>query len=169
MLKRIKTVITAVSLVAGLSVAAEAVEIGKPTPGLVLTTLSNHDDAGFTLADYRGKVVYLDFWASWCGPCRESFPVLNELRNKYKAKGFEVIGVNLDEDTADANAFLKKFPVTFPLATDPKGASAEIFQIKGMPSAVLIDKKGVARADFVGFKKDEAEKIEHLVSQLLEE
>lgn len=167
-----KNVFRALSgIVAGcfLSASVAAVEIGKPAPGLVLTTLSNHNDAGFTLADYRGKVVYLDFWASWCGPCRASFPVLNELRTKYQAEGFEVVGVNLDENTADANGFLKKFPVSFPLATDPKGAAAQIFQIKGMPSAVIIDKKGVARAEIVGFHKDEPQKIEQLVSQLLKE
>ncbi|SMF45428.1 Peroxiredoxin [Alteromonadaceae bacterium Bs31] len=149
--------------------SAFAIESGKVAPALTLKTLKNHQQQQIKLEDYKGKVVYLDFWASWCGPCRDSFPVLDELRAKYVEAGFEVVGVNLDENTSDADGFLKKFPVKFPLAADPSGRSAEIYQLKGMPSAYVIDKKGVVRHIVVGFDKDEKKNLEPLIAQLVNE
>ncbi len=151
------------------SLSGFAIETGKAAPAVSLKTLKNHKQPSINLADYKGKVVYLDFWASWCGPCRESFPVLDELRAKYVDSGFEVVGINLDEKTSDADGFLKKFPVKFPLAADPEGKSAEMYKLKGMPSAYLIDKKGVVRHVVVGFDKDEKKKLEPLIAQLVKE
>lgn len=151
------------------AVFVQALEAGATAPQLMVKTLKNHPQAQISLNDYRGKVVYVDFWASWCGPCQESFPVLERLRARYQSEGFEVVGINLDENTSDADTFLKKFPVHFPLAADPEGRSAESFKIKGMPSAYLIDKKGVVRHVVVGFQEGEAQSIETMVARLLEE
>lgn len=141
-----------------LSFAASAVEIGAKAPDFSLASLKNVAANGkVNLADYKGKVVYVDFWASWCGPCQRSFPSLDAIRNKYKDKGFEVIAINLDENVKDANDFLAKHSVSFPIAQDVKGKTADQFKLKGMPSAYIVDKQGVVKQIVVGF--DEKKKL----------
>lgn len=113
---------------------------------------------------YKGKLVYMDFWASWCGPCRKSLPILNEIRSKYSSQGFEVVAVNIDEKLADALKFLDKYPVDYPVLLDPKGSLAEAYQLQGMPTAYLIDEKGAIIYKHVGFKTEDRKKIEKLIS-----
>ncbi|MFT7108433.1 MAG: thiol-disulfide isomerase/thioredoxin [Psychrobacter glaciei] len=120
-----------------------------------------------SLKSHRGKVVYLDFWASWCGPCRQSLPLLNELRNEFRKKGFEVIAVNLDEDKADAKAFLKQFPVNYPVLLDPNGKVPQKYDVPGMPTSYLIDRSGKIRQVHVGFKKQDIHSIRKQVKSLL--
>lgn len=120
-----------------------------------------------SLRKYRGKVVYLDFWASWCGPCRQSLPLLNDLRSKLKRKGFEVVAVNLDENTADAKGFLDQFPVQYPILLDAKGRVPEKYELPGMPTSFLIDKKGRIQKIHVGFKTKDMETIRKDVIALL--
>lgn len=160
-----------ITLLASLSLSAPlmAVEIGAPAPAISVKTLSNYSGAQIDLASLKGQVVYVDFWASWCGPCKKSFPELDKLYTKHVASSFEIVGINLDENTADADGFLKQHPVTFPLAADPKGVSAEQFKVKGMPSAYLLDKKGVVRHIVVGFSDGEAEHLDKLITQLVAE
>jgi thiol-disulfide isomerase/thioredoxin len=120
-----------------------------------------------SLKSHRGKVVYLDFWASWCGPCRQSLPLLNELRNEFKSKGFEVIAVNLDDDKANAKTFLKQFPVNYPVLLDPNGKVPQIYDVPGMPTSYLIDPKGKIIKVHVGFKKQDIHTIRKQVKSLL--
>jgi len=120
-----------------------------------------------SLKSQRGKVVYLDFWASWCGPCRQSLPMLNELRKELRSKGFEVIAVNLDEDKKDAQTFLKQFPVSYPVLLDPKGKVPQKYNLPGMPTSYLIDRKGKIRKVHIGFKKQDMSKIRKQVMSLL--
>jgi len=119
------------------------------------------------LKAYRGKVVYLDFWASWCGPCRQSLPLLNEMRNELKNKGFEVIAVNLDENPADGMKFLKKFPVDYPVAKDTKGQIVEAYGAETMPTSYIIDKQGVVRMVHNGFKVSDMAEIREVVAKYL--
>ncbi|MDX1802514.1 MAG: TlpA disulfide reductase family protein, partial [Alcanivorax sp.] len=100
------------------------------------------------------KVIYVDFWASWCGPCRRSFPWLNEMQKRYGDRGFTVVGVNLDPKRDDANRFLAAYPASFPLVFDPDGAYAEKYSLKGMPSAVLLNADGKVLARHVGFHQN---------------
>lgn len=159
------------SLLAALVTAAPVMsaDVGTASPAISITTLSNFEQPNIDLAKLKGQVVYVDFWASWCGPCQRSFPELDKLYAKHVGHGFEIIGVNVDEDVKDAQDFLKKYPVTFPIATDPKGASAEAFKVKGMPSGYLIDKQGVVRHVVVGFAEGEAEHLDKLITQLVAE
>ena len=120
-----------------------------------------------SLKSLRGKVVYLDFWASWCGPCRQSLPLLNDLRKELRRKGFEVLAVNLDEEKSDAKAFLKQFPVSYPVLLDPKGKVPLKYDLPGMPTSYLIDRKGKIRKVHVGFKKQDMSKIRKEVMSLL--
>lgn len=103
------------------------------------------------LADFRGKYVYLDFWASWCGPCKHSFPWMDALQKRYGAAGLQVVAVNVDTSRGDAEQFLALVPSGFVVAWDPTGAVAKQYAIKGMPSSVLIDPAGQVVAVHAGF------------------
>ena len=147
--------------------SANAASVGERAPEISLPLL---DQAKvLSLKKYRGKVVYLDFWASWCGSCRVSLPLLSELRTELLNNGFEVFGVNVDAKPKDGIAFLDRFPVSFPVVSDPKGKTPELYQLKGMPTSYLIDKKGVIRHIHVGFKKSDMSKIKSEVLVLLNE
>lgn len=121
----------------------------------------------FDLSQYKNKVVYLDFWASWCGPCRKSFPWLNEIQAKYKKQGLVVIGVNLDTELEQAKKFLKDVPADFRVYSDPDGKLAEKYKLVGMPSSFVIDGKGKMRYRHVGFKKSNIDEYEKSIVSLL--
>lgn len=118
---------------------------------------------------FKGKVVYVDFWASWCKPCKQSFPWLNDMESRYKKLGFEVLAINLDQEQSAANEFLQKIPANFTVAFDPSGKTAEQFHVQGMPSSYLIDRQGNVRAAHIGFREDDRAKLEQAVTKLLQE
>ncbi len=117
----------------------------------------------------KGKVVYVDFWASWCPPCKLSFPSLNTLYKELKGKGFEVVAINLDEEKQDAKKFLADVPVDFSIGYDPEGECPRLFDVMAMPSAYILDKKGVIRTIHLGFKKADIIEIRKAVLALLNE
>ncbi len=122
------------------------------------------------LSQFKGQVIYIDFWASWCPPCLKSFPFMNELHTHYKSKDFKVIAVNLDEEQQQAEGFLAKQPVEFTVAYDNANRDcATAFNLKAMPSSYLIDKKGKVRHVHVGFKSSETQELRNLVELLLAE
>lgn len=118
------------------------------------------------LEDYRGKVIYLDFWASWCGPCRQSLPALNEFQAQMAGKDFEVVAINLDANPADGLAFLEQFPVAYTVLSDPVGSSSRLYDLVGLPTSVLIDKRGVLVSSFQGFHPAHLEKLKTAVEIL---
>jgi len=120
-----------------------------------------------TLNQLRGNVVYLDFWASWCVPCRKSFPWLNEMQRRYGKAGLKVIAINLDEDRQLADKFLATYPAKFTVAYDPKGKSASAYGLKGMPSSYLIDRKGQLLSSHIGFRSDDKAELEQKIRQAL--
>jgi thiol-disulfide isomerase/thioredoxin len=126
-----------------------------------------NEGALFNLEQYRGKVVLLDFWASWCVPCRAAFPWLNKMHQKYHDLGFEIVAVNLDEDRAQAEAFLGKIPANFTIAYDPKGELAKMYQLQGMPASYLIDKEGKILKSHIGFLDSETQMRESEIKQAL--
>lgn len=119
--------------------------------------------------EFRGRVVYLDFWASWCGPCKQSFPWLQTLKNKYESQGLTIVAVNLDADHRDAEAFLHQLSPTFEVRFDPKGELAELFRVQAMPSSVLIDRHGVRRFTHIGFRPVDESVYESQLRELLAE
>jgi cytochrome c biogenesis protein CcmG/thiol:disulfide interchange protein DsbE len=121
------------------------------------------------LRAYRGKVVYVDFWASWCGPCRESFPWLDDLVREYTAENLVVIGVNVDNDRARAERFLDVNPASFPIVYDPQGDIATAYKVSGMPSAILIDRAGNVRFQHAGFSAKKKGIYEDQLRTLLNE
>jgi cytochrome c biogenesis protein CcmG/thiol:disulfide interchange protein DsbE len=121
------------------------------------------------LTALRGHVVYLDFWASWCGPCRQSFPWMQTLKNTYENQGLTIVAVNLDADRVDADKFLNQFKPTFDVRFDPDGKLAELYKVKSMPSSVLIDRHGVTRFTHMGFRPVDGAVYETQVRELLAE
>lgn len=120
------------------------------------------------LQQYRGQVVYLDFWASWCKPCRKSFPWMNALQKRYADDQLVVLAVNLDEDTAAARRFLQQYPAAFTVAFDPQGNVAERYELKGMPSSYLINRQGNIVMSHTGFRTNDTDRLEeHIKAQLI--
>jgi cytochrome c biogenesis protein CcmG/thiol:disulfide interchange protein DsbE len=119
------------------------------------------------LASLKGKVVYLDFWASWCKPCQKSFPWMRELKSTYQDQGLEVVAVNLDKDRALASTFLQDLDVNFVVAFDESGSTASEYQLKGMPSSYLIGRDGKIYASHVGFRDQDKQKLETAIQKLL--
>ena len=120
------------------------------------------------LARFRGKVVLVDFWASWCEPCRHSFPWLNAMQAKYGDRGLVVIGVNVDRNRADADRFLYEVPATFQVVYDPAGALATRFDLPGMPASYIIGRTGDVVAHHIGFRSGLSADREAELKQLLE-
>jgi len=125
--------------------------------------------AGLDLAPYRGKVVYLDFWASWCGPCKLSFPYMQKMVSRYPAGDFAVVTVNLDRERGRADAFLKQVGSRLPVVYDPTGALAKTYAVKEMPSSVLIGRDGKVHHIHKGFFVDKAPTYEAHIAELIGE
>lgn len=119
------------------------------------------------LSDYRGQVVYLDFWASWCLPCRNSFNWMNKMQSLYGKEGFKVIAVNLDESRENADKFLKQIPAKFDIAYDPQGNTAESYDLKAMPSSYIIDKNGQIIEANMRFHTKDKEQLENKIRNIL--
>ncbi|QQD17847.1 TlpA family protein disulfide reductase [Spongiibacter nanhainus] len=141
-------------------------QAGKPVPEFSLPDLAGNKR--HALSDYRGQVVYLDFWASWCGPCRLSLPALNELYRELGPKGFTVLAVNVDAYEEEATDFLDAFPVAYPVLRDAERALPKRFGVRGMPTAFLIDQQGQLVGVHEGFRKGDADKLRRKVVHLLE-
>ena len=119
------------------------------------------------LESLKGKVVYLDFWASWCKPCVKSFPWMNDMKQSYADKGFEILAVNLDKDRKLADEFLKNMDVNFMVAFDESGKSAAAYKLKGMPSSYLIGRDGKVYASHIGFREKDKAQLEQAIKKLL--
>lgn len=144
-----------------------AASFDEPAPAFSLPDIYSGESKN--LEQYRGKVIYLDFWASWCGPCRQSLPLLNKLRSELGEGNFEVIAINLDENPEDGKRFLEKYPVSYPVLTDNSGDTPQKYQLSGMPTSYIIDQKGNLRGAHQGFRSGDIEKIRDSVNALLQE
>ena len=119
------------------------------------------------LSDLKGQVVYVDFWASWCKPCRKSFPWMNTLQKRLAHKGLKIIAINVDKDRALVDQFLKSYPADFTVAYDPEGQLASKFKVKGMPSSFIFDRNGNLTTSHIGFRKKDIEKLESFIETAL--
>jgi thiol-disulfide isomerase/thioredoxin len=147
--------------------AAFAIEAGSAMPACMTSVIgeAKTDD----LQRYKGQVLYVDFWASWCGPCARSFPFLNEMHQQLKDQGLQIVAVNLDEEINEAKDFLAKYPADFTVVADASKQCAKDFGVKAMPSSYIIDRKGVVHHVHLGFRPGEARELRVLVERLLSE
>lgn len=157
---------TGALLILGLVAAATAAALdeGARAPELNARTL---DGQRIRLADLRGKVVIVDFWASWCEPCREEMPVLERLYRRYGDRGLVVIGVSVDRTERNARGFLRRTPVSFPIIHDGGHGIANRYSPPRMPSSYIIDKRGIVRHIHEGFRSGDAAAMEREVRALL--
>lgn len=154
----------AVVLAAALEAStASALDKGAAAPAFELPG----KDGTVQLAKYQGKLVYVDFWASWCGPCRQSFPWMNRMQSQFGSKGLRVVAVNLDSQPADAQRFLQQWPAQFTLAFDPTAEAARRFGIKAMPSSVLLGADGKVIATHAGFREEDVGPLEARIAAAL--
>jgi cytochrome c biogenesis protein CcmG, thiol:disulfide interchange protein DsbE len=142
---------------------AFAIELGASAPTMQLPTATDKVD----LAPMPKRWLYVDFWASWCTPCKQSFPWMNELHAKYRDRGLQVVAVNVDAKRADADRFLKQLPADFLVAFDPLGETPKRFAVKAMPSAYLIDPQGRVRLIHRGFKEADRDVLMREIEALL--
>jgi thiol-disulfide isomerase/thioredoxin len=126
-------------------------------------------DSLLDLAAYKGKVVYLDFWASWCKPCRESFPWMDSVQRSYAGKGLVVVGVNVDQERDLAERFMQQMNPHFRIVFDPQGTLAEMFKVSGMPASFIIDRQGVVRFKHLGFRTERQAGLDAELNALLAE
>ncbi|ABA57724.1 conserved hypothetical protein [Nitrosococcus oceani ATCC 19707] len=146
---------------------AMAAEIGQQAPNCLLKPFEKEDQV--FLQQWQGKVVYVDFWASWCPPCLKSFPFLNDLHQRFSDQGLHIVGINVDEKLSDAQDFLARVPAHFDVVVDPDQQCARSFDIQAMPSSFLIDQKGVIRHTHLGFRSGDTQELEAWTQKLLQE
>lgn len=161
----LRAVLLVASLFLSSAARADGMAIGTMAPPLVLPSLA--DGGKVSLQSLAGQVIYVDFWASWCGPCRVSFPILESLRRELGQQGFEVLAVSVDESESDAREFLQQVPVSYPVVIDGSGATPRDWGILGMPTGFLIDREGTVRHIHQGFKKRDGEQLRAMIVQLL--
>jgi peroxiredoxin len=150
------------------STSAAALETGAPLPDLAMARLGD-PAASISMRSLKGQVVYVDFWASWCVPCRLSMPALDALFRENRARGFTVVGINKDVSADDASRFVQRVRVTFPLVQDAGDAAARAFDVKAMPSGYLVDRRGVVRKVHRGFTAESGAELAKEIEMLLKE
>src|SRR5882757_10837571 len=163
----VAALVTAVAIALLSAVPASNAASGSgPAPQF---TLDSRAGSKISLAQYKGQVVMLNFWASWCGPCRQEMPLLEDIYKKYNKLGFTLIGVNVEPDSKAADDWLKQTPVSFPVLYDKDSKVSRMYDVSGMPSTVIIDRKGNLRFLHHGYKPgDESEYLNSIRSLIRE-
>jgi len=145
---------------------AAATDGSPPAPAF---KLANRAGGDMSLSDLKGQVVMINFWASWCGPCRQEFPALDQIYSKYKPMGFQMVGINVETEKADAERFLGKTPVSFPILFDPDNQVSGSYGVSAMPTTFLVDRQGRLRWQHRAYRPgDEAKYIEQIRQMLRE-
>lgn len=150
--------------IVGLSQLAAALDVGTSPPEIGLTAF---DGSRVSLPALRGKVVVVDFWASWCAPCKQEMPVLESLYKRFKAQGLVIVGVSVDNDRANAQRFIREVGVSFPIVHDADHSVAGRFKPPKMPTSYVIDKTGKIRFIHGGYRSEDAQKLEQEITSLL--
>src|ERR1700679_3701865 len=146
--------------------AAFAADAGGPAPAFTLAALDGGQGA---LDQVKGPVVIVNFWATWCGPCQQEMPLLDQMYKKYKPAGFTLIGVNVDKDAPPVKELLARKPVSFPVMLDPANKVSKDYHVDEMPSSVIIDRKGEIRYIHRGYKPGDENDYQDRIRQLIRE
>jgi thiol-disulfide isomerase/thioredoxin len=132
-------------------------------------TLASKAHGNLRLQEQIGSVVLINFWASWCGPCRQELPLLEEIQQQYADLGFTIFAVNVDKDSSKADVLLNDIPVSFPVLFDPDSKVSELYQVKAMPTTVIVDRDGKVRFVHLGYKNGDTDKYQQIIKTLLRE
>lgn len=157
----------ALLLILGGHAQAKSLAANTATPAAVPAFRLPGRGAEVASDSLRGRVVVVDFWASWCEPCRKSFPWLALLQQKYGERGLTIVAINLDKQRAPADVFLARYPAPFVIAFDPAGKTAAAYKVGGMPTTVLLGRDGTFISRHVGFDPERAEKFEAQIEEAL--
>ena len=158
---------TIAALAAALALALPALAgTGGPAPQF---TLGSRDGKEVSLTQFHGQVVMLNFWASWCGPCRQEMPLLEGIYKKYGKMGFVLLGVNVEPDSQAAQDWLKQTPVSFPILFDKDSKVSKLYEVAGMPSTVIIDRSGKVRMLHRGYKPGDENEYQDSIRTLIRE
>ncbi len=158
--------ITALTSFLFLAVSAHAGAISGKAPDF---TLKSSSGKNLRLSDFRGQVVMINFWASWCGPCRQEMPILDQLYKRYGKLGFTLLGVNVEQDSSKANAYLKDVPVSFPILYDTSNGTSKLYDVNAMPTTILVDRNGNKRFIHHGYKPGYEKDYKKQIKQLIRE
>lgn len=153
------------SVFAATSLAASGLT-GQVAPDFVLKSSSGNN---LRLSEYRGDVVMVNFWATWCGPCRQEMPLLDELYSRYERVGFSLLGVNIDDDSRKAMNMVSELGVSFPVLFDARKEVSKLYEVNAMPVTVLIDREGTIRYVHHGYKPGYEDKYLDQIRSLLRE
>jgi len=159
-----KVFLTAVALV--LSMNVQAVSIGQKAPDF---TLKNMQGKNLNLTEQRGNIILVNFWASWCGPCRKEMPVLQKLQDKYQDLGVNVWGINVEQENQAGKDFLADLDLSFSIFFDQTNTLSASYQVEAMPTTVIIDRDGVVRYVFRGYKDGYEKKYAKAIKKLIRE
>ena len=165
-IRRLISLMVAGTVLTALGSAALAVEEGETAPAFALPSIYE-DQPGISMEGLQGKVVYVDFWASWCAPCLKSLPLYNDMYHKYKDQGLEVVAINVDNPIEDGLDFLIDTPLDFLIPSDPDGETAELFEVIGMPTSYLINAEGQVELVHMGFRDGDMAIIEQAIQAAL--
>jgi len=132
-------------------------------------TLKSRSGKNIRLSDLRGQVVMLNFWASWCGPCRQEMPILEQLSKRYGKLGFTMVGVNVEQDSSKAEAYLRDVKVTFPILFDTTSSTSKLYSVNAMPTTIIIDRNGNMRFKHEGYKSGYEKDYKKQIKQLIRE
>ncbi len=132
-------------------------------------SLPTRDGSTLSLEDFRGEVVMINFWATWCGPCRQEMPLLEQIYQRYNRLGFTILGVNVEEHSADADRFLAETPVSFPILFDPSNEVSKRYGVSAMPSTAIVDRKGNVRFLHHGYQPGYEDEYQNQIRELVRE
>jgi len=153
-------------LVLMLSANAQALTVGQKAPDFTLKSMVGKN---LNLVEQRGNILLINFWASWCAPCRKEMPELQALQEKYQDLGFSVWGINVEQENQAGRKFLADLKLTFPIFFDAKNTLSATYQVAAMPTSVIVDRNGIVRFIFRGYKSGYEKKYAKAIKQLIRE
>ena len=165
-LKPARAILLAICCIYAWSGGAQSATISGPAPNF---TLKGLDGKNLKLSELAGDVVLINFWASWCGPCRTEMPLLNAMHKKYKALGFTVLGVNVEEQSKNARSYIAERPVNFPILLDSSNRVSRLYKVVAMPTTVVVDRDGNMRFLHQGYKAGDEVAYHKMVKKLVRE
>jgi len=162
----VHAVVICLTVIGACTASASSVKLSEEAPDFTLKSL---EGTNLRLEEYRGQVVLINFWASWCGPCRQEMPILDRLHQRYEDTGFAVLGVNVEGEVAPAQKIVDKTNVTFPVLIDEGQSVSQLYDLEAMPSTVVVDRDGVVRYVHRGYKPGDEAKYVAVVKKLIRE